>query len=304
MAEITRENLLKLDRGINKLFEQAMKERGANDLYKLVATIVKSQNPTNSYTWLGDFPAMNEWVDKRQLAELQAHVYEISKKDWETSFSVSRDDITFNSLGSVKIKVEALAEAVIDHYNALVVQLINSNGICYDGKNFFGEHTKGKDALKKTYNNKSGYAFIKDNVFKVISEMQGIMREDGETSFGVKPNVVIYAPDLHQQALKITKGVVDNGSTNEAKDVLTPISVSGMKAGTWAVLDCTRSLKPFIIQVTKEAKSPERNDGDLFKQKKVHYGVDTMDNAGYGLWEFAHFCDGSGAVTEPEGTGE
>lgn len=302
MAEITRENLLKLDRGIQKLFEQAMKERGANELYKLVATTIKSNNPTNSYTWLGDFPTMKEWVDERQLAELQAHAYEISKKDWETSFSVSRDDITFNALGSVKIKVDALAEAVIDHYNALVVKLITTNGKCYDGKNFFGDHTKGSD--KKTYSNKSELALTKDNVFKVIADMQLIMREDGETSFGVKPNVLIYSPDLHQQALKITKGIVSDGSTNEAKDILTPISVSGMAAGTWAVLDCTRSLKPFIIQITKEATSPERNDGDLFKQKKVHYGIDTMDNAGYGLWEFAHFCSGSSTPNDAESDGE
>ncbi len=300
MAEITRENLLKLDRGISKLFEQAMKERGANELYTLIATTINSQNPTNSYTWLGDFPTMKEWVDERQLAELQAHAYEISKKDWETSFSVSRDDITFNSLGSVKIKVEALAEAVIDHYNALVVQLIVANGKCYDGKEFFGEHKKGKNTAEKTYNNKSDYAFTKDNVFKVVAQMQSIMRDDGETSFGIKPNIVIYAPDLHQQALKITQGVVDKGSTNEANGVLKPISVSGMKPRTWAVLDCTRSLKPFIIQITKEAKNPERNDGDLFKKKKVHYGIDTMDNAGYGLWEFAHFCDGTETVTEAE----
>ena len=297
MAEITRENLLKLDRGISKLFEQAMNERGASELYKLVATIIKSQNPTNSYTWLGDFPTMKEWVDERQLAELQAHAYEIIKKDWETSFSVSRDDITFNSLGSVKIKVDALVEAVIDHYNALVVQLIKTNGKCYDGAAFFGEHTKGKDDTAKKYNNKSNYAFTKDNVFKVFEAMQNIMREDGETSFNVKPNVLLYAPDLHQQALKITKGVVDGGSTNEAKDILTPVSVSGMVKGTWVVLDCTRSLKPFIIQITKEAKSPDRDD-DLFKKKKVNYGIDTMDNSGYGLWEFAHFCDGTETVPE------
>ncbi len=298
MAEITRENLLKLDKGISKLFAKAMEERKADGLYKLIATVIKTKNPTATYTWLGDFPAMAEWVDERQLKELQAHVYEITKKDWETSFSVTRDDVIFDNLSSVTIKVDALVEAVIDHYDALVTDLITANGTCYDGKKFFSTHTKGSGDDVASYTNLTNHKLTKDNVFAVIAKMKAIKREDGKTSYGVKPNVLVYAADLEQAALKITGSDISDGDSNEAKGVLKPMCVSGMAAGTWAVLDCTRSLKPFIIQITKEAKSPERNDGDLFKNKKVHFGIDTMDNAGYGLWEFAHFCDGSEAAAE------
>ncbi|KJY83285.1 hypothetical protein TW81_09815 [Vibrio galatheae] len=296
MAEVTRENLLKLDKGISKLFAKAMEERKAEGLYKLIATIIKTKNPTGTYTWLGDFPAMAEWVDARQLKELQAHVYEIVKKDYETSFSVTRDDVIFDNLSTVSIKVDALVEAVIDHYDALVTDLIVTNGNCYDGKKFFATHTKGSGDDAVDYTNLTNHKLNKDNVFTVVAKMKAIKRDDGKTSFGVKPNVLVYAADLEQEALKITGADISGGDSNEAKGMLKPICVNGMAAGTWAVLDCTRSLKPFIIQITREAKAPERNDGDLFKNKKVHFGIDTMDNAGYGLWEFAHFCDG----TEPE----
>ncbi len=246
MAEVTLENVKKLDKGVKKLFALVWDEvKKSKRLYQLISTESRSKNRSTNYGWIGDLPMMKEWVGERQLVRLKDHTYEIVKKDWEASFSVHRDDIFFDELGLVKTKVKALAEAVLDHYDYMVCGLIKTNGICYDGKKFFDEHEVGET----TYTNYSNLAFTKDNIFAVVGKMEAIKREDGVTPFGITPTLVLVAPDLRQQAAKILDSAVDSGSTNEGKGLLEYQVCAHLDAGTWCVFDTSRSLKPFILQI-------------------------------------------------------
>jgi phage major head subunit gpT-like protein len=46
------------------------------------------------------------------------------------------------------------------------------------------------------------------------------------------------------------------------------------------------------LQITKEGKI-EEDRSKMFDGKKILYGIDTMDNAGYGFWQMAYYSDGS-----------
>jgi len=74
----------------------------------------------------------------------------------------------------------------------------------------------------------------------------------------------------------------------------TAVSVSNFVAGanpTWYLLDTSRSIKPFILQVRKDAKftaMDKPDDESVFTRKQFRYGVDGRWNAGYGLWQLAY----------------
>jgi phage major head subunit gpT-like protein len=80
--------------------------------------------------------------------------------------------------------------------------------------------------------------------------------------------------------------VGDNGTTPV-------VSVSNMQAGSatpWFLLDCSKPIRPLILQMRKEfrfvAKDDERDD-NVFSNKEFVYGVDGRCNAGFGFWQLA-----------------
>lgn len=77
---------------------------------------------------------------------------------------------------------------------------------------------------------------------------------------------------------------MDDGSTQ---------SNSGGGSGTaWYLLDLSRYMKPFIMQIRREPQfvaqdDPKANDA-AFMRKKYRYGVDDRKNVGFGLWHLAY----------------
>ena len=284
--EITLENIVALDKGIKKIYNDTFKDCPKN--YLKQATVVETKNHSVDYAWLGDFPSMKEWVGDRDLKELTDHKYTISKKDWEASVTVYRDDLLFDNLGMVTPRVQNLANTVVEHYNSYIGTLITTNKNCYDGKAFFSKtHRIGQENVS----NKSTLMLNSTNLMKVYSLMLNLKKENGN-SFGIKPSKLYIAPNLLSVAMTIINSDVIGGSTNITKNLVEFEVMPDMHDNSWVLVDNTKPIKPFIIQITKKAKI-EKSENDLFKSKKIHYGVDTMDNAGYTFWQLAHFSLGT-----------
>ncbi len=70
------------------------------------------------------------------------------------------------------------------------------------------------------------------------------------------------------------------------------VSNHGGGAGTaWYLLDTTRGVKPFVLQIRKRPEfiaKDNPDDENVFMRKKYLYGVDCRDNAGFGLWQPAY----------------
>lgn len=286
---VNKENITNLTKGVNKIFNDAFK--GAPKDYEKYATVVPTKHHTVDYAWLSDFPAMKKWVDERDLKSLTAHKYTISKEDWEASITVTRDDVLFDNLGFVKPRVTDLAHVSVEHYNSYIGSLITTNGICFDGEPFFSDtHKIGTTTVW----NKTNLLFTSENLMTIYSAMLNRKNADG-TPYRIKPTTVYIAANLLADAMKILKSDQIDGSSNPTKDLVDYVVLPEMADGTWCLVDNSRPLKPFIIQITKKAQI-DSDDSEMFKSKKIHYGVDTMDNAGYSFWQLAYFSDGTQVV--------
>ena len=257
--------------------------------YEDIATVVKTKSHTVNYAWLSTVPSMKEWLGARDEKSLADRTYHIVKRDWEATISVMRDDFLFDNLGIVKPKVQQLHHSVVKHYNSMVHALITDNGVCFDGQPFFGEH----DVAGTTYDNSGTSPLSEDALFAVIGMMSAIKDEQSEV-LGIEPNRLLISPNLLKTAKTILGSKVIGGSDNIAHNLLELQVIPSMADDSWCVLDTSQPLKPFILQITKDGKV-EEDTSKMFSEKRVIYGVDTMDSAGYGFWQMAFFSDGTGA---------
>jgi phage major head subunit gpT-like protein len=60
----------------------------------------------------------------------------------------------------------------------------------------------------------------------------------------------------------------------------------------WFMLDISKPLKPFILQVAKDGIFESSND-DKFMKDHALFGVKSFMNAGYGLWQLAYRFSGT-----------
>lgn len=111
----------------------------ANPQWSMIATEVPSSGAQNFYGWLKDLPGIVEWVGERQLADLGKHGYSIVNKTWESSISISRDEVDDDQIGHYSVIAQNYGDQVAYFPDTLAYPLLAAGftTLCYDGQNYF-----------------------------------------------------------------------------------------------------------------------------------------------------------------------
>ncbi|HBC3857208.1 TPA: Mu-like prophage major head subunit gpT family protein [Vibrio parahaemolyticus] len=111
----------------------------ANPQWSMIATEVPSSGAQNFYGWLKDLPGIVEWVGDRQLADLGKHGYSIVNKTWESSISISRDEVDDDQIGHYSVIAQNYGDQVAYFPDTLAYPLLAAGftTLCYDGQNYF-----------------------------------------------------------------------------------------------------------------------------------------------------------------------
>ena len=137
MAMITNALLTALRTAFRAEFQKALTETTTD--YDKIATTVPSTTAGNTYGWLGQFPALREWVGDRVVKDMAAHGYAISNKLFESTVGVKRTDIEDDNVGVYKPLFSEMGRASKAHPDELVFALLKAGGstLCFDGQYFF-----------------------------------------------------------------------------------------------------------------------------------------------------------------------
>lgn len=100
-------------KGFKTVFTDAFLETPAN-ADKIVMT-VPSASRDETYGWLGQFPAMREWIGPRQVKNLISNGFVISNRKFESTLEISRDDISDDKLGLFKLMFAEMGQAARRH---------------------------------------------------------------------------------------------------------------------------------------------------------------------------------------------
>lgn len=137
MAIITNALLQALLTGFRNDFQRALDNTPSH--YDSVATVVPSTTKSNTYGWLGQVPALREWIGDRAINDIKEDGYSITNKKWESTIGVMRTDIEDDQIGIYGPLMSELGRASATHPDELVFALLKA-GVstnCYDGQFFF-----------------------------------------------------------------------------------------------------------------------------------------------------------------------
>jgi phage major head subunit gpT-like protein len=280
--------------GFKLLFDKAFE--AVQPLYLKIATVIPSKTATEEYKWLGKIPRMREWLGERIIQNLTAFSYAIKNRDFELTIGVDRNDIEDDTIGVYSPLMQSMGQSAAMHPDELIWELLAKGFTkkCYDKQPFFSEtHKDGK----LTQSNLGTVALSVTSYGTARAQMMALKDENGN-SLKIIPNLLVVPPQLEGIARKILFSEQIDSTTNVYKgtaELLVVPDLSG-DATKWYLMDVSKPVKPLIFQ---ERKKPEfvakdkPEDDNVFNNKQIVYGVDSRDNAGFGLWQLAYGSTGA-----------
>lgn len=133
-----------VERGVRGIFAREFLTRQRVAKYTKLCTVVDSDKEEEKYAMISTLPNLAEMKDERVLSGFSEYSYTIKNKVYATGIKVPRRLFEYDQTGQLRTLIQSLASRVANFPDQLVWQLIKTNGICYDKKNFFGtDHDLG-----------------------------------------------------------------------------------------------------------------------------------------------------------------
>jgi len=104
-----------------------------------LASMLPSNSREENYAWIGQIPAMREWIGDRQIGNLEAFSYLIKNRTFELTVEIPREDIEDDKLGTYGEMFKQLGSQSKIHPDELLFGLLKNGfgAACYDGQYFF-----------------------------------------------------------------------------------------------------------------------------------------------------------------------
>ena len=274
-----------------------------------VSNYFTSDQESEIYKWLGQAPAMREWIGGRNAKGFRTDGITIVNKDFEATLEVLKKEMTFDKTGQVMVRVRELAERTNAHWAKLLTALIvgGEAGVCYDGQFFFDtDHSEGDSGTQSndiesdvTTTTAPTAAEMEKAVLKAVEQIISFKDDQGEPMNENATDFLVMVPVSFMSstaaALKNPVIVDANGSrTNTITNIggfNFTLAVNPRLTWTtkFAVFRNDGQTKAFIRQEQEAVSLAAVAEGSEleFNEKKHRYGVSASRNVGYGYWQRA-----------------
>lgn len=276
-----------------------------------VAARMDSDQPSETYAWLGQVPAMREWVGGRSAQGFTSNGITIANKLFEATVEVNVDDIRRDKTGQFLARIDELPGRAQHHRAKLLTDLIlaGENTACYDGQYFFDtDHSEGSsgtqdndlafdisDAGTGGTSTAPAANTIQGAVLKAVQAILGFKDNQGQpmNESAMQFDVMVPTTFMGATIAALTAPLIGGGDTNiltNAEFVLRPVINPRL---TWttklAVFRTDGTTKPFIEQVEFDPVMAAIAEGSEMetRDRKHEYTVTRAGNVGFGYWQHA-----------------
>lgn len=273
----------------------------ATPVWSRFATKTTSTGASEEYGWLGNVPGIREMNGERMPKGLSSYDYVIKNKEFEGTVEVRQTDIDDNKIATKEALVTALGNRAALFPDKLIFDLINANGLAYDGQNFFD--TDHEEGLSGAQSNALAGADIgasttlTEAVYEAAKQrLASFLDDQGEVQYDDVGKVLLLVPlALEGPAKKLFRQTVGGGDSNiyaDDADVLASARLTNPKV--FYVLNVSTGLMPFIYQ-EREFVPMEYDGGtatqegshERFMRRRLLFGPYIRANAGYADWRTA-----------------
>lgn len=288
-----------LREGFQTIFLKAY--NAATPVWPRLATKTTSTGASEDYGWLGNIANMREMNGERMPKGLSTYDYTIKNKEFEGTVEVRQTDIDDNKIATKDALVTALGARAALFPDTLIFNLIQDNGLSYDGQNFFDtDHEEGASGVQS--NDLSGAAIgsattLTEAVYDTAKQvLAGFKDDQGEIMYPEIGKPLMLVPlALETAAKKLFRTSVGGGDSNifaDDADVLASSRLTNAKR--FYLLNVAQGLLPFIYQ-ERQFIPMEYDGGDAsqegsherFMRRRLLFGPYLRANVGYGDWRTA-----------------
>ncbi len=282
-----------------------------------VSMLFESDQDSEEYVWIGQSPAMREWVGGRHAKGFIGNGISVRNLHFEATIQFLLKELRRDKSPQTLIRIQELADRTNSHWASLLSTLIinGESSVCYDGQFFFDTDHVDPGAENQTAQSNDISVDVSAlpaevatgtptdpslgqfmlAIAKGITQIHSFKDDRGEPMNENARQFLVMVPT----PLWITAGsaiAVDPAAGIEQRS----FNLRGMRVDvqpntrlTWtdkfAVFRTDGRVKPFIRQQETPVDLKVKAEGSDFEfDNDAHqYGVDAWRNVAYGYWQHA-----------------
>lgn len=280
-----------------------------------ISNLFGSDQSGETYAFLGQSPAMREWIGGRQAKGFTGNGITILNKHYEATIEIQKKDLRRDKTGQVQARVDEFADRGQTHWASLLSALLlnGASTVCYDGQYFFDtDHSEGNSG---TQSNKitvdistlpaavhgvitapsveEAQQVLLAGIAQILSfkDDQGEpMNENARRFTAVVPTSLFLVFSAAVAAIT-TAALQQNLNANLIRGITIDIEMNARL--TWtdtiAIFRTDSPIKAFIRQSEQdiELKAKAENSEFEFDNDAWQFGIDGWRGVGYGYWQRA-----------------
>lgn len=306
------------DTNFRTLFNRALSTAAGN--WRKVCMVVPSSTKENVYGWLAALPAIVRVIGEYGRKRLEMLGYRLTNEKFGGIVEVPQEDFEDDQLGTYAPAVSSWGErAGFVPDTELTTVMVNgfsaTKGKDYTGGAFFAANKKAFPKAAFSFTNKDTKKLNAANFEAALAALQERVDAEGVPLYlGLNPAslfLVVTADDRVTAesivALQKLAGGADNPNYQKATVLVWPglkteaqkATQLGAGALPWFLLDCSKEVKPFIMQEREKFSITSMTKPDsqqVFDQDLFAWKVRGRMAMGYGLPEMAFGSTGVDAA--------
>lgn len=279
-----------------------------------VSMMFDSDQPSETYKWLGQVPAFREWTGGRQAKGFSENGITIINKHYEATIEFLKREVRRDKTGQVRVRIAEFAQRSNSHWASLLTSLMVSgeSTVCYDGQFFFDtDHSEGASgtqsndlsvdisALPASVHGSTTAPSVEEmqqSILKAVEAIYSFKDDRGEPMNEMATQFAVMVPtSLWSTALSaVTLPLVAGGNTNVIPanaDFRIAVCQNARLPWTdkFAVYRADGSVRAFITQEEQGVEMKVKGEGSEFEFDfdAWQFGIDTWRNVGFGYWQNA-----------------
>jgi len=273
-----------------------------------IAFMVDTNQETETYKWLGQTPALREWIGGRLAKGFKENGISITNRRFEATMEIDVDEKRRDQTGQMQVRVDELAGRVAEHWHKLLTTLIVTPGTGYDGVAFYAStHSEGESgtqdndlvagdvaALNVTTANAPTPDEMRLAIIGVVQKMLSFKDDQGEPMNADAHSFVIMVPTNLWSAtvsavnlpIVLSGGAAINNLLVNLPGFSFEVVINPRLTvdTTFYIFRTDASAKPFIRQ---SELFETGTDDQSFMNNYTLFGVKALRNVGTAYWQYA-----------------
>jgi len=281
-----------------------------------VSNMFGSDQTSETYAFLGQSPAMREWIGGRQGKGLAANSLILTNRHYEATLEIAVRDARRDKTGQIVARVNEFADRAITHWASLLsTLLINApSTVCYDGQYYFDtDHSEGDSGTQSNnisvdisalpaavHGASAATPSVEEMQQSILAGIAQILSFKDDRGEPMNENAQSFMVIVPVPLFLVASAAVSAVTTAAMQQNLNANLIAGMKVDvqmnprlTWttsfAIFRTDSPIKGLIRQSETDVELKVKAEGSEFEfdNDAWQFGIDSWRTAGYGYWQRA-----------------